>query len=727
MNTFELTLDLDKSVGVKQWITLRQGDKRGTTLRATLYDHGVLVSGSYTCRVSIRHPNRNTYYRETATYNNGVATVTIDETSAASVVGVTEGYFELLQGSTLIASTESFGVRVLQSATDGATVGPPYDSAIEDALAELDAATGRISQMVVDATAEYLAAHPEITTTVQDNSVTDAKLIQSGGVLDRVGRLWWRLENLLTNTPAESESVTVSDAAKTPVAGLTVFGKSTQDGTPTPDAPVAIQSVTPNLYRQTQYEAGFTRTSGGLTITYNSDGTCTCTGTSSYATLWGGGNATDDRLFVTLPAGTYCVCGSHYVAVQKKVGETVTNVVSTISNFATFTLTEDTLIKAMPIVPAGVTLSNDAVWVAVYEGDTWQPYVPYANVGLRASRRNMCETSAKVLRIANTSGSWSDNAWTLNGVTFTVNPFGSITANGTASGLTNMLLMRRGFALPAGTYHLSGCPSGGSDNTYRIDVYAIGSTVALAVDYGSGAQFTLTERTTIDYMRIRVPSGASLSNKTFYPMIRPASLSPEWVPYADSVTALPTDGHTLRSLPDGTRDEVTVDQYGHVTLVQRTGSVSADTLASASKTIVELADVVRISYGNVLNGKPSRGYQGNPAGSGWCNVAPYVNNYTQNAVHAYAHNAYVYVFAPKADKSTWDATTATEWTSEHATELVYALATPVTHDLGTIEPTALVGPDMTAQTVPTAPFALTYERDLNATLARLEAALATLA
>lgn len=57
----------------------------------------------------------------------------------------------------------------------------------------------------------------------------------------------------------------------------------------------------------------------------------------------------------------------------------------------------------------------------------------------------------------------------------------------------------------------------------------------------------------------------------------------------------------------------------------------------------------------------------------------------------------------------------------------YALATPVTHDLGTIDPVPLVGPDLTAQAVPTAPFALTYERDLNATLARLESAIATLA
>ena len=212
MNTFNLNLDLDKRGGVAQWVTMRQGDRRGTELRATIYDHGTQAGGGYTCRVSIRLPGAgDEYYRETATYTNGVAVVTVDEEYAAAIVGVTEGYFELLQGDAVIASTESFGIRILRSAQDGAVPGEKYDSAIEDALAELDEATGRISQMVVDATEEYLEAHPELTTTVEDNSLTDAKLIQHGGILDRVARLWHRLDNLLTATPAEADALTADE------------------------------------------------------------------------------------------------------------------------------------------------------------------------------------------------------------------------------------------------------------------------------------------------------------------------------------------------------------------------------------------------------------------------------------------------------------------------------------------------------------------------------------
>lgn len=41
----------------------------------------------------------------------------------------------------------------------------------------------------------------------------------------------------------QGEVITVSDSAEAPLQGLKVFGKTTQNGTPTPDAPVALESV----------------------------------------------------------------------------------------------------------------------------------------------------------------------------------------------------------------------------------------------------------------------------------------------------------------------------------------------------------------------------------------------------------------------------------------------------------------------------------------------------
>ena len=117
------------------------------------------------------------------------------------------------------------------------------------------------------------------------------------------------------------------------------------------------------------------------------------------------------------------------------------------------------------------------------------------------------------------------------GVTFTVNDDGTVTANGTA---TNFTSISTTFTLPAGNYILSGCPSGGSGNTYRISINNRDTSTNLGFDYGSGFEFTLNEETNlIVYFDIR--GGYTASNLTFYPMIRLASIEDDtYAPYAKS-------------------------------------------------------------------------------------------------------------------------------------------------------------------------------------------------
>lgn len=135
MNTFDLTLDLSKR-GVIQTVPIRQGDTNGTTIVATITDHGVAASTSgLTARFQMRLPDGTHYYRKAATLSGNVATVALDEAQAASAVGRTDtAYFQLLQGSTVVASTESFTVIVLPDALADATVPESYDSAIQEAI-----------------------------------------------------------------------------------------------------------------------------------------------------------------------------------------------------------------------------------------------------------------------------------------------------------------------------------------------------------------------------------------------------------------------------------------------------------------------------------------------------------------------------------------------------------------------------------------------------------------
>ena len=118
---------------------------------------------------------------------------------------------------------------------------------------------------------------------------------------------------------------------------------------------------------------------------------------------------------------------------------------------------------------------------------------------------------------------------TVNGVTYNESN-GIITTSDSAT-ITTTLKMP--ITLTAGTYIITGCPSGGSDTKYRIDMRLQGTaTVVGSNDYGSG--FTFTVDTTTDYdCCIRFYQGASAAGLTFKPMIRPAAITdPTFQPYA---------------------------------------------------------------------------------------------------------------------------------------------------------------------------------------------------
>lgn len=167
MNTFSFGLDISKEVS-HEVVVMRQADLDGTTIEATIYDHGApysVPSGrTVTAYVAIRLPGSKEYYRQQCTYSSGVCTAVINEEYACAIEGRTDvAYFELqLRNSggtvTNIVTTANFTVIALRSATHGSSEGQRYDDEI--------AATVR----------QWLDDHPEATTTVQDDSLTAAKL-----------------------------------------------------------------------------------------------------------------------------------------------------------------------------------------------------------------------------------------------------------------------------------------------------------------------------------------------------------------------------------------------------------------------------------------------------------------------------------------------------------------------------------------------------------------------
>ena len=126
-----------------------------------------------------------------------------------------------------------------------------------------------------------------------------------------------------------------------------------------------------------------------------------------------------------------------------------------------------------------------------------------------------------------------------NGI-FTVNTDGSVTAKGTPSGTA---ILQYNVKLPRGSYVLNGCPSGGSNDTYSLQLRNTDNST-IGVETGEGYSFTLKE--TKDLLVLcRVSSGITV-DVTYYPMIRKAGTDRSYVPYIKSNFELMSDFSMLK-------------------------------------------------------------------------------------------------------------------------------------------------------------------------------------
>lgn len=153
------------------------------------------------------------------------------------------------------------------------------------------------------------------------------------------------------------------------------------------------------------------------------------------------------------------------------------------------------------------------------------------------SGKNIIPMSLSGMKAVNTSGTWNDNAYTVNDVTFTVQTDSdgnvtNITVNGTATQNADLLLCDYN-TVKSDSYILSGCPSGGSVGTYFM-LFGT-ATQRLAEDIGAGDTFNIASSVNAR-PAVRILSGYAASNLVFYPMIRPATITdPTFAPYIPSV------------------------------------------------------------------------------------------------------------------------------------------------------------------------------------------------
>lgn len=106
----------------------------------------------------------------------------------------------------------------------------------------------------------------------------------------------------------------------------------------------------------------------------------------------------------------------------------------------------------------------------------------------------------------------------INGVTFTVNSDGTVTANGTPS-VTAWFFIGKisAGALATGAYRLTGCPTGGASNKYRILFREDPASTFTYDDFGDGVTFNISDSSKAYAAYIGVV--AAVDNLTFKPMI----------------------------------------------------------------------------------------------------------------------------------------------------------------------------------------------------------------
>ena len=180
-------------------------------------------------------------------------------------------------------------------------------------------------------------------------------------------------------------------------------------------------------------------------------------------------------------------------------------------------------LKLVIRVGSGVTLNNQKFYPMLrYASETDPTYEPYY-IPLKDSKFDRAEQ--RVLGAKNLlKFPYYEGNKTQNGITFTVNNDGSITASGTATADTWFNMSQNPtFITQGGAYILSGCPSGGSSNTYCLRY--TNNTDKSYEDTGNGVDVVgFASSYNNVQIHIRIKSGTAITTPiTFYPMIRLAS------------------------------------------------------------------------------------------------------------------------------------------------------------------------------------------------------------
>ena len=194
---------------------------------------------------------------------------------------------------------------------------------------------------------------------------------------------------------------------------------------------------------------------------------------------------------------------------------------------------------------------------------------------------------------------------TVRDVVGTVNSDKSVTLNGTVTG-GSMYWTIYGSSLTALPSWLK---AGGSywKNGFRAYFYNSGNTLISTINE-SVTSFTVPSDAAYAWLAIFGSVGTVFDHQTIYPILCEGSTAIPYSPHGyiglnccGTQTTIDLNGNFLASLPDGTRDELTIDSTGAVTLTKRVGRSVYD--GDGTETWAKSNYVYHHSESNALYGK----------------------------------------------------------------------------------------------------------------------------
>ena len=179
-------------------------------------------------------------------------------------------------------------------------------------------------------------------------------------------------QNILIGTETGNPA-SVSDAFSAPLCGLTVYGKSTQDGTPSPDNPVPIESAGDG--------GTVTVKATGKNLLYIPDGVRTVRGvtiTSKNGRISISGTATENG-YVYLPVKQISIHGLALLSsnVSDPVAKLVSESWEVLFVQGKANATQGVITRVCFIVKEGTTYDSDGINVQLELGTTATAYSPY--------------------------------------------------------------------------------------------------------------------------------------------------------------------------------------------------------------------------------------------------------------------------------------------------------------------------------------------------------------